>query len=179
MKNLKARKLAVAAAAIVVPLAIGWTLTAQSSIGALSGGESGDHTIDVYLIDGYEVERENRDGVVTNVVTGPDGGPVAVADAPPAVRTAIDEWTEPVDLIDFEFDADAVCYRMLHEPEPGEDTEVIVESDGEVTAMRASADGVIEAVFIAGVDDLDALHADIASGAPLVDLPGAVPVSQC
>lgn len=174
------RKLAVALVAVVAPLALGWVLTAGSSTDSFIDGIGGHHTIDTYEVDGYEVEREDIDGAVTNIIIGPDGTVVTEADAPAAVRDAIDTWTEPVSPVEVIYESDAACYRLVDDATDSEgDWEIISEDNGNIVAIRMSGGSSLEAVRI--VDGPSAAEIDqlVVSGAVLTDLPGAVAIDAC
>lgn len=169
-------KIAGAIMAVALPVAAGWAITADTSIDDLLSEDVGHHSIDVYEVDGYEVEREDIDGAVTSTITGPDGASVSEADAPEGVRNAIRDWTSPEPEVRIEFSADSACYVPLIDSDG--DWEIVNNENDQIAVARMTADGIV-AVYIAGdasVEDIDSL---LPAEGSLTDLPGAVLIGTC
>lgn len=88
-------KSTLAAAALATPLILGVAYTAGQTVGGDDG--SGSHTVDQWTIEHngegeYTLDREEIDGVVTLVVTGPDGAVLNENEFPDYIAESAEEF---------------------------------------------------------------------------------------
>ncbi len=173
----KSAKIAVAATALMAPIAIGWTYTAGASVGFNNAEGAQNHTIDEFEVGDHFVVREEIDGVVTEVVTGPDGNVVDAGDVPAEVADFLDDWTPPEDQVDFEIRDGVACYNFdgstdgeFDLSQTGDDGAfIVVGADGEVTSAIYSGEPLGDDVVLPAIQ----------SNQDLMELPGAVEMSPC
>lgn len=174
-------KLALGAVAFLVPIGAG--LVATGGLDGIDGSDDGrNHQVDQFAVevngDEYDVFREDLDGMLTEIITGPDGEVVTSEELSAEVADVIANW-EDDPWSEFDTSGSTACYRILYTP-PIEGGFAMETTDSMAWLLRASAGADIEAVSLESGDrGHDALMAHIDSDAPLVDVPGATPIGEC
>ncbi len=176
----KTAKLALGVVAFAAPITAGWMVTASPSL--LGGGIFSDHTIDEFEMSGHWVFREEIDGNVTEVVTGPDGQVLAPDEIPDDIADALADWSPPGPDIDVDFGSNPACYVMTGEAMDNQRVQGDVNGKAYLLRGDSNADGsvAVEAVVFDDVDDLPGNWDEyLDSDAPLTALPGAIEIGEC
>ncbi|MGH1493716.1 MAG: hypothetical protein ACRBK7_30700 [Acidimicrobiales bacterium] len=180
-----------AAAALVVPIAVGWVYTAEASVGENGSGFAGlfsDETVDEFLIDDYLITRESQDGAVTMSVVGPDGAAVALAELPSEIAERVSyfesEWAPEESGPTFEIVDGVACYIAPSGLGANDDLDVFEHDNSVIRALEAKADDSGTPTVQArqwDFDDLTPQQRDqlSAGDAELADLPGGAEIAAC
>lgn len=181
---------AIGVVAFAAPLVVGVAYTAGASVGDV-GSALGIHNVDQWTLeDGdsgmYTLDREEIDGVVTLVVTGPDGDVVSADEAPKfvgdaAIEFGSDDWIpeeqDVFSVIDGRpcFDMDAVMANA------GDDEGFGSEASGPegTFVLQRLPDGTIDSAYFDGEVSHEVLDAHRNTGALASDMPGAQALGAC
>jgi len=187
-------KSALAAVALAAPLVLGVAYTAGASVGDGGDGEGGSHGVDQWTLEEgdsgeYTLDREETDGVVTLVVTGPDGTVVGVDAMPEFVRAAADDFGaddwEPDEVSadsPFEFVDGTPCYdadKVADLDSPDEAFGYLDISDNTTQGVERFEDGRFEAAYFDRAISQDEITSVVDDNGSYFDLDGAQVLEPC
>jgi len=183
-------KATLAAGALAAPLVLGFAYTAGASVGDDSN-DGGSHDEDQWTIeqDGsgeYILDRTEVDGVVTLIVSGPDGSVLGEDEIPEFIQDAVDEFgdadwepndgegeaDDPLDVVD-----GIPCYHADDVPE--DRFGVLSISDDTTQGVERFEDGRFEAAYFDRAISQDEVESVVDNNGSYFDLDGAQELKPC